>query len=747
MTGPGAGPDAPAVAALITALAAAGSTGADAARHRALADRAAAAGAAGAARLCRRLAAALAAELAPTPPRTDADTLGPAAPLDHPRAAAAARRAAAAKAAGHPAEVSAAWLTALAADPEAPTLYTGYGLARAAEGRHAEAIAAHRAALALDPGFAGAWHNLAVALVAAGRPAMATVAAHAAVAAAPGFAAAWCQAAELTGRDGDGDAGDAAGRAGITADPSSPLARHTGALAAQAAGRRAAAATAFRAAICLAPDFAEAHANLAQLVREDGRLADAIAGLGRALALQLTAPEGALASWAQYRRHLCRWDGQAAIDRRLIQLVRAGRGDRIPPFTLLAAGAGPADQRLGAAAYAATRAAALGDHALAPPHTDDRRPNRRLKLGYLSSDFHDHATARLIVELFERHDRDRFDVIGYSYGPDDGSALRRRLLDAFDRTVELSRLGDRAAARQIRADEIDLVIELKGHTHGARPGIAAHRPAPIQVHYLGYPGTTGAPWIDYLIADPVVVPAEHAGRFTERLVHLPHCYQITDRTRPLAAPPPRAACGLPPAGFVFGCLGQPYKLTPTVFAIWMRLLHQVPNSVLWLLDGGPEVRANLARAATRHGVAAERLVFAPRAPPAAHLARMSLADLMLDTFPVTAHTGASDALWAGTPLLTCRGDSFVARVAASVLDAAGLPELVAPSLVAYEATARRLALAPDVLATLRHRLAATRLSCPLFDSAATTRALEAAYRTMWCRHCAGDPPAGFAVPP
>ena len=291
-------------------------------------------------------------------------------------------------------------------------------------------------------------------------------------------------------------------------------------------------------------------------------------------------------------------------------------------------------------------------------------------------------------------------------------------------------------------------MDLKGYTADARPQILAHRPAPIQVNYLGYPGTMGTSLVDYILVDDFVVPADQQPFYAERLVHLPGCYQPNDSRRAIAAATPsRAECGLPAAGFVFGCFNSSYKITPEVFGTWMRLLSAVPDSVLWLFEAQSTAAANLRREATSRGIAADRLIFAPRLPPADHLARHRLTDLFLDTFPVNAHTTASDALWAGCPLLTISGDTFIARVAGSLLRAVGLSELVTSSLAEYEALALRLARDPKQLALLRARLEANRHTSALFDGGRIARSLEQAYATMWEIHAAGEQPRAFRVSP
>jgi predicted O-linked N-acetylglucosamine transferase (SPINDLY family) len=369
-----------------------------------------------------------------------------------------------------------------------------------------------------------------------------------------------------------------------------------------------------------------------------------------------------------------------------------------------------------------------------------------IRIAYLSADFRQHATAELAAGLFEQHDRGRFEVTAISFGEDDASPMRERLVKAFDHFEDVAGTDDLAVVRLLHERGIDIAIDLKGHTSGARPGILAHRPAPLQVNYLGYPGTSGAPWMDYIIADAIVLPFDRQPFYSEAIVHLPHAYQPNDRTRPIAGTvPSRVQLGLPEKGFVFCCFNAAWKITPEIFDIWMRLVNAVPRSVLWLFADNDGAIRNLKSAAKARGVAPQRLIFAPRNDSAQHLARHGGADLFLDTLPYGAHTTASDALWAGLPLVTCLGREFDGRVAASLLKAVGLPELIADNLEDYEKLALALARDPARLAALRKTLAGNRQAAPLFDTARYCRNLESAFVTMLERARSGQPPQSFAV--
>jgi protein O-GlcNAc transferase len=352
----------------------------------------------------------------------------------------------------------------------------------------------------------------------------------------------------------------------------------------------------------------------------------------------------------------------------------------------------------------------------------------RIRLAYLSADFHQHPTALLLAELFERHDRARFEVTGIAFGPDDGSAMRARIRQAFDHFEDVRGKSDAEVAALLKARETDIAVDLNGHTAGARTAIFAYRPAPVQVNYLVYPGTIGADFIDYILADRIVLPADQQAFFREKIVHLPDCYQANDATRALLPAPTRTEAGLPPTGFVFCCFNAGWKITAPVFDIWMRLLTKIENSVLWLLDG-PHA-TNLRDQARARGLDPQRLIFAPRLASDQHLARHQLAGLFLDTLPYNAHTTASDALWAGVPVVTCYGNAFPGRVAASLLKAIDLPELVTTRAHDYEALALELASNPALLQATRDKLARNRLTAPLYDSERFRRNIEAAYEAM-----------------
>ncbi len=489
----------------------------------------------------------------------------------------------------------------------------------------------------------------------------------------------------------------------------------------------------YRKAVGIAPDDAAILREFGDALKTCARFDEAAQLYGRALELK---PDGfaALGGLIYVKQQMSDWKGIEALWMRAQRDAITKPDSGITPFSILAQPTTPAEQLACARAWARAETALIAGQRGQLGFEFEQRHARpeKLRIGYLSWDLHEHATSYLIAELFELHDRKRFEVFAYSYGPEDGSAIRARMHAAADGFIDIAELSHVSAARAIYENHIDILVDLKGYTQGARAQIMALRPAPVQVNWLGYPGTMGMEQIDAIIADPFILPEGAEADYSEKIVRLPDCYQINDRRREISANSmTRADCGLPSAGFVFCCFNQSYKILPDVFAAWMRALSAVPGSVLWLLETNPWAVENLRHAATSAGVAAERLIFAPRRPLSEHLARYRLADIALDTFPYTSHTTASDALWAGCPLVTCAGKTFASRVAGSILHAAGLPELVTDSIAEAERLAIALANAPADLAALRARLAANRDSCALFDSPRFVRNLEDAFDGLW----------------
>ena len=476
------------------------------------------------------------------------------------------------------------------------------------------------------------------------------------------------------------------------------------------------------------------------LWRHCKKLAPAIADLERAYALS-PQEEYLLGDLFHLRMYAGDWHSFAADRTALDEGVAAGRPVAVP-FIYCGIADSPARLLSCMRDYTARKF---------PPQTPmrsgtARRPGK-IRIGYLCGEFRAQATAYLTAGLSEAHDRDRFDIIAIDNTLEDDSAMRQRLLSAFgEGRIDISGDSDAEAAARIAAADIDILVNLNGYFGRMRMGVCAHRPAPLQVNYLGFPSTLGATYIDYILADGVVIPKDEEQFYAEKIVRLPNSYQINDSKRALASVRPgRDALGLPPDGIVFCHFNYSYKITPPTFSSWMRILQATEGSVLWLLESDPLFAANMRREAAARGVDPARLVFAQQLPVDEHLARLALADLFLDSLPYNAHTTASDALWAGLPVLTCRGSAFAGRVAASLLGAAGLDELIAENTADFEAMAIQLARDPSLLESLRVRLADGRATAPLFDTARTTRALEQAFQTMFENWQAGKTPQAFAL--
>lgn len=494
---------------------------------------------------------------------------------------------------------------------------------------------------------------------------------------------------------------------------------------------------AYDGAVALKPDLAEAWLGRGNVFLEKRQFANAYAACDRALSLN---PDLKFAAGArlQAKLQLCDWTNLEADIR---HLAAATREQKLPsiPFTLLGTLPSPSDQLIGAKRYAE-------EQPLFPAiWRGEKYSHDRIRVAYLSPDLSDHPVAQQMVGLFEEHDRSRFEVTAILFGPLSESELSRRVQSSFERFLDVRSQGDQEVAELIRRLEIDIAVDLSGFTQGCRPNILAQRPAPVQVNYLGYPGTMGVDYIDYILADQTVIPRNHLEFFSERVVWLPGSFMPADARRAISdRTPSRAECGLPETSFVFCCFNNAYKILPDVFQAWMRVLKAVDDSVLWLAQASPAAEENLRREAQKFSIAPERLIFAPRVPTNAdHLARFRQADLFLDTLPYNGHATVSDALWAGAPALTCIGSAFAGRVAASQLHAAGLSELVATSLESYEALAQKLARDRSLIASLKEKLAHHRDR--LFNTARFTRQLEIAYATMRERHQKQEKPQGFAV--
>jgi predicted O-linked N-acetylglucosamine transferase (SPINDLY family) len=493
-------------------------------------------------------------------------------------------------------------------------------------------------------------------------------------------------------------------------------------------------------ALNLKPDYAEGWSNKGNVLNELKRYDEAIAHYDKALSLK---PD---IDWASgYLIHtkmkICSWSGLAESLENISKKVVANE-KVTDPFALLALNDDALLHQKSSEIYIQSRYPF--NPVLGP--ILKRPQSQKIRVGYFSADFHNHATGYLMAELFELHDKSKFELVGLSFGPIVNDEMRQRLEKSFDQFIEVGRKPDVEVARLSRDLNIDIAVDLKGFTQDARTGIFAHRAAPIQVNYLGYPGTMGADYFDYIIADKTLISPELQSCYSEKVVYLPNSYQVNDRKRLISDKKfTRQELGLPENGFVFCCFNNNYKILPATFASWMRILRAIEGSVLWLLQDNSWAVENLKKEAEKQGIAPDRLVFAERLPLPQHLARHRQADLFLDTLPYNAHTTTSDALWAGLPVLTLMGETFASRVAASLLNAIGLPELIASTREEYEALAISLAKNSQKLSDIKLKLANNRLSTPLFDTLLFTKNLEAAFIQMYEQYQAGLEPEHISI--
>jgi protein O-GlcNAc transferase len=628
-------------------------------------------------------------------------------------------------AAGRPGDALAAYDAVIAVRPDIAQAHNNRARVLQDLGRQEEALAAYDRAAALGPRYAQAIAGRGTARLALEAPAAALADFDAAVRLEPRHAGA---------HEGRGSALLALRRAGdavaaftrsLELEPARLDARLQRGIALHELRRHEDALSDFDAVLAATPDVAGVVCNRGDTLLELKRYDEAAQAFERVMALDAGYPY-AIGKRVYAQTMACDWRGLDALVAQVHVGVEAGRA-AIEPFAYQALATDPMMLRRCAELFAADQFPAR------TPLVEPGRPlgNSKIRIGYLGGEFRNQATSILAVELFELHDRRRFEIVMFDNGWDDGSTLRGRMNAAFDEVVTIAGLADDEAARLVAGRRIDILVNLNGWFGLGRTGVFARRPAPRQVNYLGFPGTLGAPYLDAIVADAQTIPAGEEGAYVERVLRLPHSYQPNDRRRAVGAPTTRAAQGLPDEAVVFACFNNTYKITAATFASWMRILAAVEGSVLWLLQDNDAATRNLRAAAQDHGIAAERLRFAPRIRLDDHLARHACADLFLDTLPYNAHTTASDALWAGLPVLSCRGSTFPGRVGASLLHALGLAdELLVQDMPAFEA--RAIALAGDRarLARVRARLAQARTTAPLFDTPAYCRALEQAYEDL-----------------
>ena len=610
------------------------------------------------------------------------------------------------KALKRPAEALERFSQAAAINPAVAETWNNRGTVLNDLRRHSEAIADFDKATAINPSYAEAFCNKGKSLAALKSYDQSLIAFDTALAIKSDFVEPWL------------------GRGGVFTD----LKRYDDAFAA------------YDKALALKPDLAEAWLGRGNVFTDLKRYSDAFAAYDKVLTLKpdLKYAEG---TRLHAKLSMCDWTNLDAEVSHLISTL--GRKSPVStPYAILSIPSSPADQLRCAQCHFAEQPpfAKLWDGAI--------YSHERIRIAYVSANFCEHAVAYLIAGLFEQHDKSRFEITAISIGPDQHSDMRDRIKHASEHFIDVRSQSDAEIAQLIRRREIDIAVDLMGFTQDARPNVFARRPAPIQVNYLGYPGTMGADFFEYILADRTIIPEDQCKFYSEKVVWLPDSYQVNDMQRRISErTPTRGECALPESAFVFACFNNTFKIAPEVFDIWMRLLKATENSVLWLLGENSAAMANLSRQAENRGVSSDRLIFAPRMALADHLARHRQADLFLDTLPYNAHTTASDALWAGLPVLTCLGSTFAGRVAGSLLKAVGLAELITTSLADYEALALKLAQDKILLRSLKDRLARNRNTYPLFNTEHFARNIESAYTMMWKRHQQGAVPQGFAVEP
>ncbi len=635
----------------------------------------------------------------------------------------------------------AAYDRALASRPDFVLAHDNRGAALAALGRFEEALVSHERAIALAPQLASAHYNRGKSLAALAGPGEAILAYDRAIALNAGFAEAHNnRGALLAERKRFVEAVASYDRA-IALNPNASQPHYNRGNALKELKHYDESEAAYRRSLALNPDHAEAHCDLGDVLDALGRHAEAEKAYARALEID---PAHPFATGLRLHQKLlvCDWRDAPELIAEIEKDIEEGKASA-EPFCWQGVSSSPHSLQACARIFNAKNF----------PGRDATRPTpaaagRKIRIGYVSGEFRAQATSYLLVGVLEHHDKARFEVFAFDNGWDDKSPTRARIKAAAAEIVDISRLDDGAAAAAIRDRDIDVLVNLNGYFGLHRTGVFARRPAPVQVNYLGFPATLGADYVDYIVADEIVIPESHQPFYDERIVYLPGSYQANDRQRAIDdGPVGRAENGLPEEAFVFCCFNHPYKILPATFESWMRILNRVPGSVLWLLAGPEAARGNLRQEATLRDVDPTRLVFAEHRPLAKHLARLRLADLCLDTLPYNAHTTASDALWAGLPVLTLIGDTFPGRVAASLLRAIGMPELITSTREAYEALAIELATHPARLSASREKLARQRLTTDLFATERYTRRLEAAYEAMRERYLSALPPDHIHIEP
>jgi predicted O-linked N-acetylglucosamine transferase (SPINDLY family) len=628
---------------------------------------------------------------------------------------------------------------ALQINPGSPEVHNNLGVTLHALGRFDEAIECYRTAQQINSRHVEAHNNLGITLAELDRPNEAIDCYEAALRLYPGFADARNNLGRALASLGRHDEAIESYAIALEINPHEPKAPNNLGISLSALGQHAQAIDYYGRALEIDPTYVDAYNNLGNSLAEMDRCDEAIESYSKALAID---PDQGLvaAQRLHLMAHMCDW---AALAHHRDAIPSLGvTGDVVSPFAMLSLEDNPERHFVRARRYAADRFGTIEQRPVAPP----AEAKQHLRIGYFSADFHSHAVMHLMARLFALHDRNRFVVEAYSFGPDKRDDMRARLVDTFDEFYDVQQESNREVAALARRNGVDIAVDLNGYTEHARTGIFAHRAAPVQINYLGYPGTMGAPFMDYIVSDKTVIPETHRQHFSEKMIYLPHAFMVNDNTRAISdGPLTRAAFGLPETGFVFCCFNNNNKIFPEEFDLWMGLLKQIDGSVLWLRRANQWAVGNLRTEAQARGIDPDRLIFAEMLPFPEHLARHRLADLFLDTFNYNAHSTASEALWAGLPIVTRRGQGFPARVAASLLTAVEVPELITETANEYEALAVSLATDPDRLTGIKAKLQQNRETTSLFDTERFTRHLEAAFQQAYQRFSDGLPPDTIIV--
>jgi len=643
----------------------------------------------------------------------------------------------------------ASYRQALAVTPGYAEAHNNLGTALHDLGKLDGAVASYRQALILKPGYAEAHNNLGNAFKVLGRLEEAVANYRRALAIRPGYAEAQCNLGTALQEMGKLDGAAASYHQALAAKPDYAEAHNKLGSVFQALGKLDGAVASYRQAIVLKPDFADAYNNLGIALHGQGKLAEAIAAYHESLRLR-PGFDATAAGLLPLLRHACAWPDAGAlepiVDEFTKRSMRDGAAAALTPFNHITSSDDAAGNYTVARAKSRAIAKSMSGLKTDFQFSARRSPDSKITIGYLSNDFRNHATAHLMLSLFGLHDRKDFNIFTFSHGQIDESGYREKIKNDSDRFFDLQTAPHLDSAKQIFESGVDILVDLKGHTGGNRLEICALRPAPVQAAYLGFPGTSGADFLDYIITDRIVTPEDQAPYYAEQFVYLPHCYQINDHRQKIAdASFARSDSGLPEKGFIFCSFNSNYKIEPVMFGVWMNLLKKAPDSVLWLFKGHELAARNLKSEAEARGVDGDRLVFAEWMPKDQHLARYRLADLALDTRICGGHTTTSDALWAGVPVVAMLGAHFASRVSASLLSAVGLTECITDNLKEYEALALRLSRNPDAFDDVKTKLARNRLRAPLFDTPRFAGNLENAYRRMWENYLSGAPPSRIDV--